>query len=181
MPAAQRKGARTKTVEAPPLAAYQEKEPTELHVKFAEWITEKTGYEVDLKSVQLATALRMPFQASPENQEHLEERRKRAEQAVLDREAAAKEREEKRVANAAKAQERAKALEAKKAEQKAEREKRAAEKAAAPAKKAAAPTAVSGGRRTSKATAKTTPAKAAPTSRRRQPAKAAASKGGDDF
>ena len=69
MPAAQRKGARTKTVEAPPLAAYQEKEPTELHVKFAEWITEKTGYEVDLKSVQLATALRMPFQASPENQD----------------------------------------------------------------------------------------------------------------
>jgi hypothetical protein len=53
--------------------------PTDLHKAFAAWITEKTGVEVDLKTVQLVTTLRMDFQASPENQASLAERKAKAE------------------------------------------------------------------------------------------------------
>lgn len=42
--------------------------PTELHERFAEWIKAETGFDADLKTVQLAVAFRMDFQASPENQ-----------------------------------------------------------------------------------------------------------------
>ena len=36
--------------------AYVDKEPTVVQSSFAEWLEDKTGYEVDAKSVQLATA-----------------------------------------------------------------------------------------------------------------------------
>jgi len=42
--------------------------PTELHERFAKWILEQTGVEADLKTVQLAVAFRMDFQASDDNQ-----------------------------------------------------------------------------------------------------------------
>jgi hypothetical protein len=60
----------TKNYEA--LAA---KAPTQLHQDFAEWIFIQTGVKVDLKTVQLVTTLRMDFQASPENQAKLAERK----------------------------------------------------------------------------------------------------------
>src|SRR3546814_8085432 len=60
-------------------------EPTELHKAFAKWIEEKTGQKVDLKTVQLASVLRMDFQRSDENQAALKERKAKAEQVEADR------------------------------------------------------------------------------------------------
>src|SRR3546814_13019037 len=60
-------------------------EPTELHKQFAAWIEEKTGQKVDLKTVQLASVLRMDFQRSDENQAALKERKDKAEQVEADR------------------------------------------------------------------------------------------------
>ncbi|MEW2425017.1 hypothetical protein AB0911_31280 [Streptomyces nigra] len=54
------------------------KDATELHKNFAAWIEEKTGFAPDLKTVQLAVTLRMSFQASPENQKHLAQRKAEA-------------------------------------------------------------------------------------------------------
>lgn len=50
-------------------------EPTELHKQFAAWLKERTGVEVDLKTVQLVTTLRMDFQRSEENQTALKDRK----------------------------------------------------------------------------------------------------------
>jgi hypothetical protein len=66
-------------------STYLEKEPTDLQERFADWILDKTGYEPTdaddfATGVQLATALRMEFQRSPENQAVLEERRAAAEE-----------------------------------------------------------------------------------------------------
>lgn len=63
-------------------------DPTDLHKAFAEWLTEKTGVKVDLKTVQLVTTMRMDFQKSDENQSALKERKANAEKAKV--EAAAK-------------------------------------------------------------------------------------------
>lgn len=52
--------------------------PTALHESFAKWLTEQTGVEVDLKTVQLACVFRMEFQASPENQADLKARKEAA-------------------------------------------------------------------------------------------------------
>ena len=51
------------------------KAPTQLHQDFAEWLFIQTGVKVDVKSVQLACSFRMDFQASPENQANLAERK----------------------------------------------------------------------------------------------------------
>lgn len=53
--------------------------PTALHESFAKWLTEQTGIEVDLKTVQLVTVLRMDFQASEVNQKDLAARKANAE------------------------------------------------------------------------------------------------------
>jgi hypothetical protein len=53
-------------------------EPTELHKAFAHWLFIQTGIKADLKSVQLACTFRMDFQASPENQANLAERKANA-------------------------------------------------------------------------------------------------------
>jgi hypothetical protein len=64
-------------------------EPTELHKAFAKWIEEKTGITPDLKTVQLASVLRMDFQRSDENQAALKDRKaeaaKKAEEAKAKR------------------------------------------------------------------------------------------------
>lgn len=64
-------------------------EPTELHKQFADWLKEKTGVDVDLKTVQLVTTMRMDFQSSEENQAALKERKaaaaKKAEEAKAKR------------------------------------------------------------------------------------------------
>lgn len=56
---------------------YADKEPTDLQERFGNWILDKVGVSFGTKKetdafkegVRLATALRMPFQRSPENQE----------------------------------------------------------------------------------------------------------------
>lgn len=58
-----------------PLAHIAEKEPTQLHKNFAEWVEKETGVEVDLKTLQMAVVLRIPFQRSEANQEHIAERK----------------------------------------------------------------------------------------------------------
>jgi hypothetical protein len=82
------------------LTVYAEKAPTDLQTRFAEWIPDQTGYnpnaakskvEAFNAGVKLATALRMVFQASPENQAALAESKARAEQAKADRAKAADE------------------------------------------------------------------------------------------
>lgn len=52
--------------------------PTALHEAFAHWLFIQTGVKVDVKSVQLACSMRMDFQASPENQANLAERKAKA-------------------------------------------------------------------------------------------------------
>lgn len=54
------------------------KAPTQLHEEFAHWLYIQTGVKVDLKTVQLVTSLRMDFQASPENQKSLADRKAKA-------------------------------------------------------------------------------------------------------
>lgn len=54
------------------------KAPTQLHEDFAQWLYIQTGVKVDLKTVQLVTTLRHDFQASPENQANLAERKAKA-------------------------------------------------------------------------------------------------------
>lgn len=65
-------------------AVYASKVPSDLQRRFAEWIPEvtefdpsncKTKQDAFEEGVRLATALRMHFQRSPENQELLEQRR----------------------------------------------------------------------------------------------------------
>lgn len=53
-------------------------EPTDLHRNFAAWLKEQTGVDVDLKTVQLACSMRMDFQKSEENQDHLADRKQAA-------------------------------------------------------------------------------------------------------
>lgn len=60
------------------IAARAAAAPTALHEAFAAWITEQTGVEVDLKTLQLVTVLRHDFQASPENQAELAKRKANA-------------------------------------------------------------------------------------------------------
>lgn len=104
-----------------------DKAPTDLHERFAEWIEEQTGYEPDLKTVQLACVLRIDFQRSDENQAVLEERQKAAEQRELDRVQKAADRDAKKAAEADKAEK----AEARKAAKKSAAPKKAA-KAAEP-------------------------------------------------
>lgn len=66
------------------LEVYLTKPPTDLQYRFAEWIRDQVGYDPTKaktkedafnEGVRLGTALRMIFQASPENQQVLEDRR----------------------------------------------------------------------------------------------------------
>lgn len=63
-----------------PKQQYLDKEPTPVHQRFVEWVKAETGYDVDLKTVQLAFVLRIPFQKSELNQEDLGQRRAAAEE-----------------------------------------------------------------------------------------------------
>lgn len=149
-------GRRVKKVGEPVHGRYADQEFTEMQEFYAEWLTEKTGYEVDVRSTVIASLLRSEFQKSPENQERMAKNAAR-------REAEAEEREERRIARA---------------EKKAEREAAKAEREAAPkpakktpAKKADPKAKAAPAKKTPTAKAKPaakTPAKAAP---RRRPAK----------
>ena len=72
------------------LEVYLTKEPTDLQERFADWLKGAVGYdptkaktkdEAFSEGVRLATALRMAFQRSDENQEVLNARREAAETA----------------------------------------------------------------------------------------------------
>lgn len=104
-----------------PRANYQDKEPTALHVNYADWLAAETGCEIDLKSVQLATALRMNYQRSDANQGLLEIRRAESENSVV-------ERQERREAREAASVERVAAAEEKKAAAKVTKAERVAAK-----------------------------------------------------
>jgi hypothetical protein len=64
----------TNTSKAQSFSERAANEPTQLHKDFAAWLKAETGVDVDLKTVQLATALRMDFQKSETNQKALKER-----------------------------------------------------------------------------------------------------------
>lgn len=66
-----------------------DREPSELHKNMAAWLKETTGYDADLKTVQLVASLRIKFQRSEQNQEDLEARREAAEAKVAARAEAA--------------------------------------------------------------------------------------------
>lgn len=110
--------AETATKEGPARADLAETDPSAMHVAFAKFLTQETGYKADAKTVQLVTTLRVPFRQSPiYHDEYKAGAAQRAEEA-----AAAKEAEK---------AEKAKAREAKRAEDKAAKDKAAAEKASA--------------------------------------------------
>lgn len=60
---------------APEYAGYAAKTITRAQRRYAQWLTEKTGCQVDERSVALAMVLREQFKRSPENQAVLRERR----------------------------------------------------------------------------------------------------------
>lgn len=122
-----------------------DKDPTDLHMRFADWISDKTGLdrdEIDEKTLQLAVSLRMDFQRSPENQEHLALAREAAEKAKQERLAAREERAAKKTAaaeaKAKKAAEEPEEDDSEDAEEPAEKPKPAARRRGAAAKKTTA-------------------------------------------
>lgn len=65
---------------------YVDKDPTDLQTRMTDWVLDKTGYDpakaktkaqAFADGIKLGVALRMEFQASPENQELLAEARRR--------------------------------------------------------------------------------------------------------
>lgn len=78
-----RRVAKAQAVEEVDYTKYADKAPTDLQERFSDWLLEQVGLEFGTKKeeiafregVRLATALRMPFQRSPENQEVLASRR----------------------------------------------------------------------------------------------------------
>lgn len=73
------------TRKRPPLADQADKEPSWRHELFAEWLEAQTGYEADVKSVQLATTLLKEFRASPEFQAATEADSAEREQKAADK------------------------------------------------------------------------------------------------
>lgn len=65
------------------LSVYATKEPTSLHVHFAQWIEAKTGIRPSDKDVQLSVSLYADFQASPENKAR-QEKEKAEKKAALE-------------------------------------------------------------------------------------------------
>lgn len=89
-----------------------EKEPTNLHSHYWDWIKDKTGYESSasdeeaVKIVQMAVSLYQPYQASAENKQRREDEKAQRETLAEQKKA------EREAAKAAKAEEAAKAKEA---------------------------------------------------------------------
>lgn len=87
----------TEETAEPDYTKYLDKAPTELQERFAIWVQEKTGFEANgcktkqeafEQGVRLGVALRMAFQASPENREaHAQRRAERAQAAAATPEA----------------------------------------------------------------------------------------------
>lgn len=153
--------------------------PTRIQ-EYAEWLEKETGYEVDLRSVYLGSALRGTFQKSDENQgrianraQEIVEQAAAREQAKIDRAAAKEQRE---IERAEKAEARKVAAAEKAAADKVKKAEAAEAKKAAAAAKAAAPKAAPAKKAPAKTAAKPA-AKAAPA--RRRPARPAKETDGD--
>lgn len=77
------------------IQAYKDKTPTDLQTRFADWLISKLGLEFAnskveagfREGVRLGTALRIPFQASDENQSAREDARAEREEAAAERKA----------------------------------------------------------------------------------------------
>lgn len=125
------------------LEDYLGKEPTDLQARFATWLTDTVGYDASKaktkqeafeEGVRLATATRMVFQRSDENQEVLTERRSEIEAEKAEKVNKTK----KRVNGKAKPKAEAETDEEEEEEEEEQPKRRATAKKATPAKKAAA-------------------------------------------
>jgi topoisomerase IA-like protein len=85
-----------------PRADLIEKEPSETHEALAAFVKEQSGYQPDLKTVQLVRVLYRPFIKSEEHQERLESSKEARAQAEADKEKRRQEREANAEAKAAK-------------------------------------------------------------------------------
>lgn len=150
----------------PQFANYAEKAVPPRIQELADWLTEQTGYEVDVRSVYLGSSLRSAFQKSDENQARMAQR---AEEIVAEREERERARAERAEAKAAREAEKAERAAVAKAAPKAAVKK-------APAKKS---TAKSTSKTTAQRKAGVSASKAAPATSRRRPARAA--KAEEDF
>lgn len=88
--------------------AVADRQPTHLHENMRNWLQETTGYDADLKTVQLVASLRLKFQQSEANQADLQARREAAERRLQERAQRAHERNESATKKAAEAVEKAK-------------------------------------------------------------------------
>lgn len=71
-----------------PLEYLLEKEPSEVHTRFCEWIADQTGQDdiADPKTVQLVISQYQKFQKTDEHQQYLKEKRAASADAKADRE-----------------------------------------------------------------------------------------------
>lgn len=83
-----------------PRADLIEKDPSEAHEALAEFIAEQTGYDPDVKTVQMVRVLYRPFIRSEEHQGRLTEAKEAREAAEAEKEERRKEREAKAAAKA---------------------------------------------------------------------------------
>lgn len=88
-----------KTIAAKTIAERAAVAPTELHLRFQQWIKAETGIDADLETIKLAVIFRMDFQASPANQAVLADRKAKA---AADKKASAAKRKAKLEAELAK-------------------------------------------------------------------------------
>lgn len=89
MPTRTKKAAAAKQVE--PEEEYEfgylvDKDPTPKHEAAAAWISDQTGYDMDVKTVQLLLLMYTRFQKSPENQQAIADAKERAAAAAEERE-----------------------------------------------------------------------------------------------
>lgn len=75
--------------EEAPLAKLLDKEPSEVHNRFVDYIEDQVGYECDPKTVQLVISQWQKFQKTPEQQEFTKQRKEAAAAAREEREAKA--------------------------------------------------------------------------------------------
>lgn len=83
---------------APQFASYVEKNVTATQAAYAAWLTEQTGYAVDVTTVKLALRLNSTFRSSPERVSLKEARKAEREAHAAGVEARRQERAEKRAA-----------------------------------------------------------------------------------
>lgn len=74
--------------EEAPLAKLLDKEPSEVHNRFVDYIADEVGYDCDPKTVQLVISQWQKFQKTPEQQEYTKAKKEAAAAAREERDAA---------------------------------------------------------------------------------------------